>query len=95
MIKSVYDIILAITSMEGFTKDGIFIKCKSLCSFTVSVLNDQVNIDFSKDGPVVTFEKDLGIIKPKIAVSVIGIVLYKNSGLIKLKNFIDIPFKYE
>lgn len=95
MLKTLYEIILEINSERGFTKDGVTIKCRSPLTFTLSVNEDQINLNFDDHKPEATFEKDLGFIKPSISVLVLGILLKKNSGVIKLKNFVDIPFNYE
>lgn len=95
MLKQAYDILSEIFSNEGFTQDGFSVKGESPCCIEIHLIGDEVHINFVKNSPSVKFSKYVLFFKPNITIQVLGVVFKKDSGVIKLKNFIDFPFKYE
>lgn len=79
----------------GLQINGLTIKCKSPLSIRIEKQNDGVNIDFVDNYPLVTYKQNLGLISPQISTYMTGVVFKQKNGIIKLKNFIDIPFNYE
>jgi hypothetical protein len=85
-----YEIMSSLFSEEGFRVSGFTLKVKSETSVDIYKNNESIIIDFQENQPTITIKK---IIKLKLTVE--GIELYKDGGLLKLDCFPDIPFKYE
>lgn len=85
-----YEVMSSIFSEDGFKVSEFTLKVQSETSIDIYKSEDSIVIDFQENQPTVTIKK---IIKLKLTVE--GIELYKDGGLLKLDSFPDIPFKYE
>lgn len=95
MLSKVHEIVTQIFSEGGFAVDGFSVKGKSPCHVKIYVDEESVKIDFIDYYPKATITKQVLFFRPRINIDVLGIVLKKNSGIVKLRNFIDFPFDYE
>lgn len=91
-----YQVMSSIFSEDGLKISDFTLKVHSETSIDIykgapgDVNDESIIIDFQENQPTVTIKK---IIKLKLTVE--GIELHKDGGLLKLDNFPDIPFKYE
>jgi len=91
-----YEVMSSIFSEDGLKISDFTLKVHSETSIDIykgalgDVNDESIIIDFQENQPTVTIKK---IIKLKLTVE--GIELYKDGGLIKIDRFPDIPFKYE
>ncbi len=85
-----YEVMSSLFSEEGFKVSDFTLKVKSETSVDIYKNNESIIIDFQENQPTVTVKK---IIRFKLTVE--GIELNKDGGLLKLDHFPDIPFKYE
>jgi len=91
-----YEVMSSIFSEDGLKISDFTLKVHSETSIDIykgalgDVNDESIIIDFQENQPTVTIKK---IIKLKLTVE--GIELYKDGGLLKLDSFPDIPFKYE
>jgi hypothetical protein len=89
-LKKVYDVLNSMSSKKGFKVDKFTITAKSPITARITTSDGQVSIDFLGNTPVVTVRKII-----KISISVLGITLMPNGGIIRLDNFPDMPFDYD
>ena len=90
-LQKVYDVLTQLYSKDGYKVDRYIIKAESPSVSQVSYGSDgEIEIKFIDNAPVVKVKK---IITIRITVS--GIVLKKDGGIIKLHRFPDISFKYD
>ena len=80
----------SIFSEGGFKLSDFTVKVQSETSIDIYKNKESIIIDFQENQPTVTIKK---IIRLKLTVE--GIELNKDGGLLKLDRFPDIPFKYE
>ena len=80
----------SIFSDGGFKVSDFTVKVQSETSIDIYKNKESIIIDFQENQPTVTIKK---IIRLKLTVE--GIELNKDGGLLKLDRFPDIPFKYE
>jgi len=85
-----YEFMSSLFSEEGFKVSDFTLKVQSETSIDMYKNEDSIVIDFQENQPTITVKK---IIKFKLTVE--GIELNKDGGLLKLDRFPDIPFKYE
>ena len=85
-----YKVMSSIFSDDGFKISNFVIKVENETSIDVYKNNNSIVIDFQENQPTITIKK---IIKLKITVE--GIELNEDGGLLRLDRFPDIPFKYE
>jgi|TARA_B100001059_G_C17812785_1_gene573298 hypothetical protein len=85
-----YEFMSSLFSEEGFKVSDFTLRVQSETSIDMYKNEDSIIIDFQENQPTITVKK---IIKFKLTVE--GIELNKDGGLLKLDRFPDIPFKYE
>ncbi len=85
-----YEFMSSLFSEEGFKVSDFTLRVQSETSIDMYKNEDSIVIDFQENQPTITVKK---IIKFKLTVE--GIELNKDGGLLKLDRFPDIPFKYE
>ena len=85
-----YEFMSSLFSEEGFKVSDFTLKVQSETSIDMYKNEDSIVIDFQENQPSITVKK---IIKFKLTVE--GIELNKDGGLLKLDRFTDIPLKYE
>jgi len=91
-----YEFMSSLFSEDGLKISDFTLKVHSETSIDIykgapgNVDDESIIIDFQENQPTITVKK---IIKFKLTVE--GIELHKDGGLLKLDNFPDIPFKYE
>ncbi len=89
-MKNAYEVMSSIFSEGGFKVSDFTVKVQSETSIDIYKNKESIIIDFQENQPTVTIKK---IIRLKLTVE--GIELNKDGGLLKLDRFPDIPFKYE
>tara|TARA_Y100000592_G_scaffold32562_1_gene51732 strand:- start:337 stop:630 length:294 start_codon:yes stop_codon:yes gene_type:complete len=89
-MKNPHEVMSSIFSEDGLKISEFTLKVQSETSIDIYKNDESITIDFQENQPTVTIKK---IIKLKLTVE--GIELYKDGGLLKLDRFPDIPFKYE
>ena len=95
-LQKVYDVLTQIYSKDGYKADKYVIKAESPSVSQVSYGSDgEIEIDFVDNAPVVEVKKIILWLHKTISITVLGIVLKKDGGIIKLHRFPDISFKYD
>jgi len=89
-MNNIYGIISSIFSKDGFRISDFYIKIEEETSIDIYKKEDCIVIDFQENKPIVTINK---IIKLKLSID--GIELREDGGVLKIVYFPDIPFKYE
>lgn len=89
-MKNPYEVIHAIFSKGGFKFSNFCLKVENETSIDIYKNEDTIIIDFQENQPTITIKK---IIKLKLSVE--GIELREDGGILKLDYFPNIPFKYE
>ena len=89
-MMNTYEFMSSLFSEEGFKVSDFTLRVQSETSIDMYKNEDSIIIDFQENQPTITVKK---IIKFKLTVE--GIELNKDGGLLKLDRFQDIPFKYE
>jgi len=77
-----------------FSKDGVSIgvfelKCPSLMNLKIQSTENGIKINFQNEKPRVTVKKFI-----KLSLSLNGIHLSKNGGVLEIESFPDISFSY-
>lgn len=85
-----YEFMSSLFSEEGFKVSDFTLKVQSETSIDMYKNEDSIFIDFQENQPTITIKK---IIKLKLSVE--GIELREDGGILKLDYFPNIPFKYE
>lgn len=89
-LSKVYDVLVQLSSKNGFKIDKYTLKTKPLVDVRISSTeNGGIEIDFVSNKPVVSVKKIF-----TIKIDVLGISLGKTGGVFRLDNFPDIPFSY-
>ena len=89
-LKKVYDVLTQLYSKEGYKAGEYVIKSETPSSSQISHGSDgEVEIDFTDNAPVVKVKKIF-----TIHITVLGITLKRDGGVIKLHRFPDITFEY-
>lgn len=89
-MENPYKIISSILSKDGFRVSDFYLKVEQETSIDLYKKEDCICIDFQENQPTVTIHKII-----KIKLSVEGIELREDGGILKLDYFPNIPFKYE
>jgi hypothetical protein len=90
-LQKVYDVLVQLYSSKGYKAGEYTIKAESPSVSHISRGQDgEMEIDFIDNAPVVKVKKII-----TIRITVLGIVLKKDGGIIKLNRFPDISFQYD
>ena len=90
-LQRVYDVLVQLFSDKGYKAGEYIIKAEFPSVSKISSGHDgEIEIDFIDNAPVVKVKKII-----TIRITVLGITLKHDGGVIKLNKFPDISFKYD
>jgi hypothetical protein len=84
-----YEFLKKILSKEGFSNDYFSISFEDSINLFVSEIEDGIKIFFNSK-PKLKLKKYL-----RLTLTVSGIILNKDGGILTIDSFPDIPFKYD
>jgi len=84
------DLLFQIFSEEGYSVNGLTVKCQSPLVANIASAGGRTTIDFGNNFPRAEVKKII-----TLYVYIEGVMFGKDSGSIKLKNFPDINFGYD
>lgn len=88
-INSIKQIIDQIFSSAGYQMNGLSVQCSSPVEISIINNGDSIDINFNNNLPKAIIEKFI-----KFNLSVLGINLGKNGGVLRIRHFPDIKFDY-
>ena len=88
-INKIKDIIASVFSSSGYNTGTMSIRCPSPVDVSISNNEDSIDINFNNNLPIATVKKFI-----KFNLSILGIKLGKDGGVLKIKHFPDIKFDY-
>ena len=84
------DLLFEIFSEEGYSVNGLTVRCESPLVANIASAGDRTSIDFGNNFPRAEIKKII-----TLYVYIEGVMFGKDGGSIKLKNFPDINFGYD
>ena len=89
-IAKIHSIISQIMSEEGFQNGSLCIKCENNLDVILNVSEHEIKLMFNNNKPVAKITKFI-----TLSFDISAIILGKDSGMIIVDKFPDVPFVYE